>query len=107
MSSVRKPRRILRPVAGDGSAQTASHRIVLYTRQDCLLCDIAKQALDDFCRRRRLHYTCVEISQEPVLKARFGMTVPVVCVDGVPVCVTDFDATRLEPFLIHEAIPDS
>ena len=97
-----KIRRVLGPAAKAVSAKsTTQNRIVLYTRQDCPLCDLAQRALDDFCRRRDLHYTYADISEDSALMAKFASRVPVVCVDDVPVCVIDFDSTRLEPYFTH------
>ena len=55
--------------------------LVLYTRQDCHLCDVAKDVLEAYG-----HYlppiTEVDIDKDAVLIAKFTLCVPVVEIDG-------------------------
>ncbi len=73
-------------------------RLVIYTRPDCLLCDIAQRALNDFCQRRALRFASIDITNDALLLSRYAQQVPVICVDGEAVCVVDFDPERLEPY---------
>ena len=58
------------------------HRLVVYSRNDCHLCDDAKAVLAEY-----LEYLPrieeVDIDADPELKSRFDTTVPVVEIDGV------------------------
>ena len=53
-------------------------RVVLYTRKECHLCEVAKDTL--------LQYGCipeeVDIDEDPELRSRFDGCVPVVEIDG-------------------------
>ena len=53
-------------------------RVVLYTRQDCHLCDIAKETLVQYGQLPEE----VDIDGDPELQARFDCCVPVVEIDG-------------------------
>ena len=54
------------------------HRVVLYTRAGCHLCDDAKQVLNE----HGLTIESVDIDTDPALRERFDMWVPVVEIDG-------------------------
>ena len=53
-------------------------RVVLYTRQGCHLCDIAKETLLQYGQSPEE----VDIDADPDLRARFDCCVPVVEIDG-------------------------
>lgn len=53
-------------------------RVVLYTRQDCHLCDDAQAVL----RRYGLEPTLVDIDADPQLRERYTNCVPVIEIDG-------------------------
>jgi glutaredoxin len=58
------------------------HRLVIYSRDDCHLCDDAKAVLGEYLEfLPRIEE--VDIDADPELKSRFGMTVPVVEIDDV------------------------
>ena len=69
----------------DGWAPLATgrrfHQLILYTRQDCHLCDVAKEVLE-------IHgqylppITEVDIDKDAILIAQFTLCVPVVEIDG-------------------------
>ena len=53
-------------------------KAVLYTRQDCHLCDVAKQTLE----RNGFLVESVDIDQDDTLRQQFDLCVPVVEIDG-------------------------
>jgi glutaredoxin len=55
-----------------------SHRVVLYTRQGCHLCDDAKKLLES----HGLAPATIDIDADPALRERFDTCVPVVEIDG-------------------------
>jgi glutaredoxin len=55
-----------------------AHRVVLYTRRDCHLCDEAKRLLEE----QGLVPECIDIDADPALGERFDACVPVVEIDG-------------------------
>jgi glutaredoxin len=54
------------------------HDVVLYTRCGCHLCEEARAILI----RRGLHPRLVDIDQDPELRRRYDLCVPVVEIDG-------------------------
>ena len=57
------------------------HKLVLFTRANCHLCEEAKKQLADFSAFLP-HVEEVDIDRDPELVARFGDCVPVVEIDG-------------------------
>ena len=62
------------------------HRVTLYTRAGCHLCEVAHRELEEL--RGELGFTIetVDIDHDPRLVERYGDTVPVVHVDGRLAC---------------------
>ncbi len=63
-------------------ADQSAHRVTLYTRPGCHLCEAAQQVVE---RVVGAAYQAVDIDDEaadPALALRYGEEVPVVCVDG-------------------------
>jgi Glutaredoxin-like domain (DUF836) len=58
-----------------------THRVVLYERVECHLCEEARQALDALFGPDR--YDRVDIDTSDELVVRYGFRVPVLAVDGV------------------------
>ncbi|AMV38772.1 glutaredoxin family protein [Planctomyces sp. SH-PL62] len=56
--------------------------ITVYSRQGCGCCHKAIGLLEGFRGRYRLRIEEVDVDESPELKARYGMEVPVVAVDG-------------------------
>jgi glutaredoxin len=54
------------------------HRVVLYTRDGCHLCEDAQQTLI----QHGLNPTIIDIDADPALRQRFNTCVPVVEIDG-------------------------
>ncbi len=59
-----------------------SHRVVLYTKEGCCLCDRAKQVLDRLKEEFALDIEEVDIAEDPALLERYGYVIPVVVIDG-------------------------
>lgn len=60
--------------------QRAAVTVVLYTRDQCPLCDSAYQLIAS--EARRCVVTVVDIEQDDELLKRYGMRIPVVSVNG-------------------------
>ncbi|HEY8180426.1 MAG TPA: glutaredoxin family protein [Candidatus Limnocylindria bacterium] len=58
-----------------------THRVVLYERAECHLCEEARQMLDELVGSDR--YDRVDIDTSDELVIRYGFRVPVLAVDGV------------------------
>lgn len=71
--------RIISPFRRKHSQQPASPlAAVLYSRQDCHLCDDAEELL----RRHGFEVQVVDVDRDPALVERYGQAVPVVLIDG-------------------------
>ena len=52
---------------------TETHPLILYSRQDCHLCELAANLL----RQLEISFTEVDIDNDPGLQDRYGLSVPV------------------------------
>ena len=78
------------------SAAPAPARLTLLTRAECGLC--AELLLELTALRARLPIpavTLVDVDADPLLQRRWGLKVPVLLLDGQPVCQTRLDAPEL------------
>ena len=58
------------------------HRVTLYSRDPCGLCDAARDAIEEARRRRPFSFEEILIDGDEELEATYGLRVPVVLVDG-------------------------
>ncbi|WP_337175352.1 glutaredoxin family protein [Paludisphaera sp.] len=77
--------------------------ITVYSRQGCGCCVKAKDVLDGFRGRYRIEVEEVDVDQDPALRDRYGMEVPVVAVAGKVRCRGQVDPRLLERLLRAEA----
>jgi glutaredoxin len=54
------------------------HKVVLYTRHGCHLCEEAQKVLSEF----GISQSCIDIDADPGLRERFDACVPVVEING-------------------------
>ena len=76
-------------------------RVVLYTRRDCHLCEVAEQVVADVCGRTGDTWTTVDVDEDADLRTRFTDQVPVTFVDGAQHDFWRVDPARLEAALIR------
>ena len=57
------------------------HRITIYSKPGCHLCDRAKEVIE----RCRVECEVVDISGNVELEARYGLDIPVILLDGVEI----------------------
>lgn len=74
-------------------------RLVVYSREDCVLCEEMVAELGAWLQGRGLACELRDVDADPATRARFGMKIPVLTLDGRLVCHGRFDATRLERLL--------
>jgi glutaredoxin len=73
-----------------------SHRIVVYTREDCHLCARARETVAAVAADRPdVTVETRDVDADPDLRARHGDRVPVVAVDGEEAFVARVDADDL------------
>ena len=80
-------------------AHADAARVVLYTRPDCHLCDVAEQVVSEVCGSTGDTWTTVNIDDHPDLHRRFTDQVPVAFVDGA-----QHDYWRVDPERLRRAL---
>jgi glutaredoxin len=73
------------------------HRLTLYTRVGCHLCDVMKAELDRLAARYDFSLELVDIDRDPALQREYNWDVPVLLVDGKKVAKYRLD----EPMLVR------
>ena len=58
------------------------HKVVLYTRVGCHLCEVVKETLDEVRKTEPFELEVIDIDGDPALVERYGLEVPVVTIDG-------------------------
>ena len=71
------------------------HQVTLYGKKECCLCDEAKVALNNVRRRVPFRLEVVDIESDPALMEAYGLSIPVVTVDGVRVFMYRVNEPRL------------
>ena len=75
-------------------------RLRLMQRHPCELCEAMHYGLATHSLAHRVDVELVDVDQDPVLKRRYGLRVPVVVDDwGEVICEARFDARALEEAL--------
>lgn len=71
------------------------HRVVLYSRPGCHLCDVAREAILSLRERLEFEFDEVDIEADEELELEYGIRIPVVDVDGEEAFEVTVDAERL------------
>jgi glutaredoxin len=71
------------------------HRVVLYSRPGCHLCDVAREAILSQRERLGFEFSEVDIDADEELELEYGIRIPVVEVDGEEAFEVSVDAERL------------
>jgi hypothetical protein len=72
-------------------------RLAVYTREGCALCEEMIEELGAWLAGRGLSVAIIDVDADAATRARFGLLVPVLTVDGNPVC-----NGRLDPDVLDE-----
>jgi hypothetical protein len=78
-------------------------KFVLFTRRNCHLCDDAHKVLVKFQRDFGFPLESVDIDSEPQLGEQYGLSVPVVAVNGKERFRGRVNAVLMRRFLVAEA----
>ena len=78
---------------------TAVPRFTLLSREGCDLCEEMLAELRAFCGTRAVAIEIIEVDSDQQLRQRFGHKLPVLLLDGEPICHGRFDATEVERLL--------
>lgn len=74
-------------------------RLVVFSRDDCALCEKMIGDLSAWLVGRGITVEVRDVDADPATRARFGMKIPVLTLDGRRVCHGQFEAARLERML--------
>ena len=78
------------------------HRVLMYSRDRCHLCDEARQVVLSVRRSIPFEFEEIDIETSDELVKGFGIRIPVVLVDGEEVFEYRVDRARLEAILSAE-----
>jgi len=73
-----------------------SHTLTLLTRAECGLCEDMQRELQALCARHVLPpLRLLDVDSDRQLQRRYGMKIPVLLLDDVPVCSVRLDRDEL------------
>ena len=78
---------------------TTRHKVTIYGKKECCLCDQALAVLAKVSVSVPFDLEKIDISGNPELLAEFGMKIPVIFVDGVPMFNYRINENRLRALL--------
>ena len=81
------------------------HRVILYSRDGCHLCDVARSVLEDVRAAHPFELTEVDVDTHDALIRDLGYRVPVVSLDGEELFELEVDADRLAELVRAPAAP--
>ena len=74
-------------------------RLSVYSRADCRLCDELLEQLLPWAQHRALAVEVLDVDADPIARRRYGHRIPVLLLDGEPVCHGHLDLGELERLL--------
>lgn len=76
--------------------RAAERGLTLLVREECELCEQMSAALTALARRAALPPVAIaDVDGDPQWQRRYGLKVPVLLLDGTPVCRTRLDEAQL------------
>lgn len=88
-----------------GPAPGGAHRLVLYTRPGCHLCDVARETVLSLQPRLGFAFDEVDIEADEELELEYGIRIPVVEIDGEEAFEVTVDPIQLEEQLAGKERP--
>jgi glutaredoxin len=88
-----------------GPDPEAAHRVVLYTRPGCHLCDVARETVLSLRERLPFAFTEVDIDGDDELELGYGIRIPVVEIDGEEAFEATVDPVQLAALLAGDGQP--
>ena len=79
-----------------------THRVQVYSRDGCHLCDTAIALVDAVCAESGQAYRVIDIDGQPELRSQFSDQVPVVLVDGEVIAFWRIDPQALRNALARK-----
>ena len=78
------------------------HKVILYGRKECCLCDKALELLQKVNASLPFDLEKRDISGDPELLEKFGLAIPVILVDGIQVFKYRVNEGKLRSLLMAE-----
>ena len=85
-----------------GPAPSGAHRVVLYSRPGCRLCDVARETVLSLKLRLGFAFDEVDIEADEELELEYGIRIPVVEIDGEEAFEVTVDPIQLEEQLAEK-----
>jgi predicted thioredoxin/glutaredoxin len=73
--------------------------LTVWSREGCTLCDELLEELAPWAAARGLAFEVRDVDADTVMQRRYGLKVPVLTLDGSPVCHGRLDLPELERLL--------
>ncbi len=78
-------------------------RITLYSRPGCHLCDAMRDVAAPVAREMGATFEELDVDADPAIAARYGLEIPVLCVDGAKAFSVRVSTSALRDRLRREA----
>jgi glutaredoxin len=88
-----------------GRDPESEHRVVLFTRPGCHLCDVARETVLSLRERLPFSFTEIDIEGDDELELGYGIRIPVVEIDGEEAFEVTVDPIELEERLAEKERP--
>jgi hypothetical protein len=75
------------------------HKLVLYSRPDCHLCDAVMERLQPLLDGQPVEIEVVDVDSSVALERRYGLRIPVLVAGEVELSGYPFDETRVRQYL--------
>ncbi|MEX2275688.1 MAG: glutaredoxin family protein [Actinomycetota bacterium] len=75
------------------------HRVVLYSRPGCHLCDVAREVVLTQRRRTPFVFEEIDVESDDVLELEYGIRIPVIEIDGEDAFEISVDPAGLRALL--------
>ncbi|MEO8464856.1 MAG: glutaredoxin family protein [Gammaproteobacteria bacterium] len=75
------------------------HKLVLYSRPECHLCDAVVQRLQPLLANRPVELEIVDVDSSVALERRYGLRIPVLVAGDVEVSGYPLDEARVRQYL--------
>ena len=84
------------PVASDTGRDP--YALVVYSREECHLCQNMIAALRELQARLSFHLEVVDVDSDEELRSRYGLKVPVLVAEGEEICHYQLDPVVLDAY---------
>ncbi len=80
-------------------------KLILYSKKECHLCDIAKKELNDLGKELAFSITEVDIEKDREVYEKYKHLIPVIEIDGIVIFTGKIDREKLKNALRQKSRP--